>query len=860
MKTIRSNMQLSKAYEPQEYESTIYELWEKSGAFTPAKGTAKDSISMTLPPPNANANLHMGHALDFCLKDVIARYYRQQGKHVLMLPGADHAGFETWVVYEKKLAAEGKSRFDFSRESLYQQVWDFVALNRGNMENQVRRFGTSCDWSRSTFTLDSNIVNRAYATFKKMWDDGLIYRGERLVNYCTTHRTSFADIEVDYKDQESPLYYLKYGPFELATTRPETKFGDTAVAVHPKDERYKEFVGKVLTVEGVNGPFEIRVIADEMVDREFGTGVVKITPAHDFNDWEAGQRHNLEAIRVINHDGTMNHHAGRFEGMTVLDARQAVVKALQEKGLLVKIDKHYKNRVGVCYKCGTTIEPMLMKQWFVDMQPLAKRSIKALKDNKITFYPGSKKQELINYLEGLKDWNISRQIAWGIPIPAFQNVDDEDDWIYDIRVDQEIISVNGKNYRRDPDVFDTWWSSSQWPYATLNWPDSPDAKQFYPTTLMETGTDLLRQWVSRMINMGLYVTDEVPFKGIYFHGMITDEHGAKMSKSKGNVLFPLDIIDKYGSDALRIGLITGTSAGSNQPFTNAKVVGGRNFCNKLWNIARYCETVLGDEFSCENPKAESIEDHWILNKLTKAQSDIDNLMSNYRVGEALEIVYHTIWDDIADWYIESSKSRPNKQLLAIVLDYSLKMAHPFAPFVTETIWQTLKWTNNTVLMAQTRSKLPKYNTEIATEFNEIKTIITEIRLITTSLGIHKAGLYHKGSKVLSDNADLIKRLAKLGNVAEVEAGKGLHLTTTKLDCWLDIDLHTAATYVTKLRVAKIDKETVIERLDRRLANKNYTDKAPKAVVQQTKDQLEHEKQLLAKLSQELATFESLSNG
>lgn len=853
-------MKLAKAYEPNLYEQDIYAMWEQSGAFQPTKAAPADSVSMTLPPPNANANLHMGHALDFSLKDVIARYQRQQGKSVLMLPGADHAGFETWVVFEKKLASEGKSRFDFSRESLYQQVWDFVALNRGNMENQVRRFGTSCDWTRSTFTLDANIVNRAYATFKKMWDGGLIYRGERLVNYCTTHRTSFADIEVDYEDRVTPLYYMQYGPFVVATTRPETKFGDTAVAVHPDDERYKEYVGQVLTVDGLNGPFELRVIADEMVDREFGTGVVKITPAHDFNDFEAAQRHNLAYKRVINHDGTMNHEAGEFAGLSVQDARVAVAKKLEEKGMLVKVDKKYKNRVGVCYKCGTTIEPMLMKQWFVNMQPLAKVSIKALKQNKVTFYPSTKRDELIAYLQGLRDWNISRQIAWGIPIPAFQNVDDEDDWMYDERVSEEIITVGDKTYRRDPDVFDTWWSSSQWPYATLNWPDSDDAKQFYPTTLMETGTDLLRQWVSRMINMGLYVTGDVPFKQVYFHGMVTDEHGAKMSKSKGNVLNPIDMIDQYGSDAVRIGLMTGTTAGNNQPFTVPKVIGGRNFCNKLWNIARYIEATLGDTFVYnEKPVPKSQADHWVLLRLAEAQAAVDTSMAQYRVGEAFDKVYHVIWDDVADWYIEANKLDANHDMMAYVLDSILRIAHPFAPFVTETIWQTLAWTGDELLCNQTRRELVTFDAKKAAAFGSVQDIVSEIRYITTALDVRQPSLYYTNEPFLDEAAPLIKKLARLANVAEVESGRGMHLTTTKLNCWLDIDLNTARHYVERLRKDLETKQGIIDRLQARLGNAGYMAKAPKAVVQQTRDQLADEKALYDKVARELELFASRAN-
>ena len=849
-------MNLAKAYEPSLYEKDIYALWEQSGAFTPKKDKPENSVSMTLPPPNANANLHMGHALDFGLKDVIARYYRQQGKSVLMLPGADHAGFETWVVYEKKLAQEGKSRFDFSREELYDQVWDFVALNRGNMENQVRRIGASADWSRNTYTLDDKIVSRAYKTFKKMWDDGLIYRGERLVNYCTQHRTSFADIEVDYEDRTTPLYYLKYGPFELATTRPETKFGDTAVAVHPDDDRYKDLVGKVLTVEGVNGPFEVRVVADEMVDRDFGTGVVKITPAHDFSDYEVAKRHNLGFKRVINHDGTMNHEAGRFAGLTVLEARQQVVKALDEMGLLIKIDKNYKNRVGVCYKCGTTIEPMLMKQWFVDMQSLAAKSIQVLEQGKIEFYPSAKRQELITYLKNLRDWNISRQIAWGIPIPAFQNVDDEDDWVYNESVDQEILTIGDKTYRRDPDVFDTWWSSSQWPFATLNWPHTEDAKQFYPTTLMETGTDLLRQWASRMINMGLYVTDTIPFKAIYFHGMVTDANGAKMSKSKGNVLNPIEQIDEYGSDAVRIGLMTGTAAGNNQPFTTSKVVGGRNFCNKLWNIARYCETALDSDYKDEKPKPNSLVDHWIIKRLDETQKSIDTSMQSYRVGEALDSMYHFVWDEVADWYIEASKATPNKPMLAYILTSVLKLAHPFAPFVTETIWQTLTWQVDSLLINQPKAEIVKFDSKKANDFNELQTIIAEARYITSVLEVRGASLYFSKNDLLSENSELIKKLAKLNDCKEVESGKGMNLTNTKLNCWLDIDSENIKRYLVKLRVQKLEREASIERLESRLNNRAYTDKAPKQVVQQTKDQLHDEKQLLEKLIGELEAFKS----
>ena len=848
-------MKLPKIYEPGLYESDIYALWEKSEAFLPVNRGSKNTYSVVMPPPNANANLHIGYALVVALEDISVRYHRLKGDRTLLLPGADHAGFETQSVYEKHLAKEGKSRFDFSREELYSQIWDFVALNRGNFESQLRKLGTSCDWSRYTFTLDEKIVKRAYTTFKKMWEEGLIYRGERLVNYCTFHRTGFADIEVVYEDRDSPLYYLKYGPFVLATTRPETKFGDTAVAVHPDDARYKEYVGKVITVEGLNGPFELQVIADDMVDPAFGTGAVKITPAHDFNDFEAGKRHNLAMVRVINHDGTMNHSAGKYEGLTVAEARKVVAEDLDKKGLLDHVDTHYKNRVGVCYKCGTVIEPMLMDQWFVDMTPLAKKAIKVLEDGKITFYPEAKKDQLATYLKGLRDWNISRQQAWGIPIPAFQNVDDSDDWIFDERVSEEILEIDGKTYRRDPDVFDTWFSSSSWPYATLDYPDGQDFKDFYPLSLMETGGEILYPWVSRMIMLGLYNTGEIPFKEVYIHGYVMAEDGSKMSKSIGNVVDPLPVIDQYGSDALRMGLIVARSAAVNSGYDPRKIEDARNFCNKLWNIARFIEDKLGDDFTARaNPQPKTAADHWMLSKLQQSVEDIGAHLTEYRFSEAYETLYHTVWDDFADWYIEASKGQANASVLAYGLEVVLKLAHPFAPFLTETIWQTLAWEPDTILAVAAWPEGQSFQAAKVKEFEEIKTIVTEVRNIVSSLQLQKSTLYFTNVPFLAENADLITRLGGLAGVREVESGHGLHLTTTTYTCWLDIDRDTAQHYLSKLAEKQAAQQTSIDRLKSRLNNESYVKSAPKTLVEQTHEQLNEAEQLHANIGLEIARF------
>jgi valyl-tRNA synthetase len=847
-------MKLPKVYEPSQYEADIYALWEQSQAFAPTgKG---DPYSIVVPPPNANGSLHIGHALTMAVQDSAVRYHRLRGDRAVLLPGADHAGFETQVVYEKQLAKEGKSRFDFSREELQHQIFDFVQGNMTNFNSQFRRLGAGVDWERFTFTLDQKVVTQAYATFKKLWDEGHIYRGERLVNYCTFHRTGFADIEVVHEEVKTPLYYLKYGPFTLATTRPETKFGDTAVAVHPDDDRYKEWVGKTVTVEGVNGPFEVRVVADEMVDPKFGTGAVKITPAHSFDDWEVAERHNLPAVRVINHDGTMNHHAGRFEGLTVLEARQAVAAAMKEQGLLDRVDDSYVTRIGKCYKCGTVIEPMLMEQWFIDMEPLAKPAIEVLKQKKITFYPDSKRTQLITYLENLRDWNLSRQIAWGIPIPAFQNINDSDDWIYDERVEQELIEVDGKTYRRDPDVFDTWFSSSSWPYVTTNFPDSDDFKEFYPLSVMETGGEILYPWVSRMIMLGLYVTGKIPFDSVYIHGYVMAEDGAKMSKSLGNVISPIEVIDQYGSDALRMGILAGRVPAVNRGYDHRKVEDARNFCNKLWNIARYIEGILGDDFTREKPSPQTVADHWILHKLQQNITEVEDDFAHYRLAEAYERLYHFVWDDVADWYIEASKSAQNKPLLAYLLESILIILHPFAPFVTETIWQTLAWEPESILATRHWPKALKADAGKATEFSDIQTIVMEARFITKVLGAAQATLYYTDVPFLKANAELIKRLTRLHAVTEVAQGDGLFLTETKYRCWLDIDSATARHYAEQLKAKQTDQAKLIAQLQARLANKAYTGQAPAHIVNQTKDQLAEAQSQLAKLSDEIKRFAS----
>jgi valyl-tRNA synthetase len=853
-------MNLPKTYEPKEYESDIYALWEKSGAFAPKNRGNDEPYSIVIPPPNANGDLHIGHGLTLGVEDILIRYNRMLGKPTLFLPGADHAGFETQVVYEKQLAKEGKSRFDFTREELYDRIYDFVALNKDNYESQFRRLGASLDWGHYTYTLDEKIVKQAHATFKKMWDEGLIYRGERLVNFCTFHGTGFADIEVEYKEEDSHLWHINYpltdgsGGITVATTRPETMLGDTAVAVHPDDERYKQFIGK--TVKLPLTKREIPVIADDFVEKDFGTGAVKITPAHDPNDYEAGKRHDLPFITVINHEGKITHDMPEaYRGIEVLEARKKVVTDLKDQGFLEK-EESYTHSVGHCYKCGTVLQPLLRDQWFIDMQPLAKEAIKALKADKVTFYPDTKKHQLIGYLEGLRDWNISRQIAWGIPIPAFQNLDEPDDWIFDQRVTEETITVDGKTYRRDPDVFDTWFSSSSWPYATLDYPDGEDFKQFYPLSVMETGADILYPWVSRMLMFGLYNTGEVPFKDVYLHGLVLDEHGAKMSKSKGNVVNPMEKIDLYGSDAFRMGVIAGQSAGNNQSYDENRLIAARNFCNKLWNIARFVEDKVGDEFSLKSsPKAETIADEWMLHKLQQSTEDVTKLLNEYRLSEAYELLYHLVWDDFADWYIEASKTHQSTGVLAYSLETILKLVHPFAPFVTETIWQTLKWENDSLLVTSLWPKTHKADKQQAEVFEQVKAIVTEVRYIKGAMHLRGGiSMYHTGEKFLDEQGELITSLARLDKVASVKDGHGLHLTSVPFSCWLDVDQETAKHFVEELTIKIADQEKVIKQLEGRLSNDSYVKGAPKAIVDQTRNQLSEATTQLEKLQAEHDRF------
>ncbi|MDL2327677.1 valine--tRNA ligase [Ruminococcaceae bacterium OttesenSCG-928-A11] len=897
-------MKLSKTYTPSDVEANIYALWEASDAFCPT-GKGKP-FSIVMPPPNANGNLHAGHALFVTLEDILTRYHRMKGYDTIWIPGADHAGFETWVVFEKYLTEQGKSRFDYSRDDLYQMTWDFVANHRGNMEMQLRSLGASCDWKHNMFTLDRGVTDVVFTTFKKLWDDKLIYRGERIVNYCVQHDTSFADIEVEYKEDKGKLWYIKYpladeeGSITVATTRPETMLGDEAIAVDPDDERFKKLIGKKVILPLVGK--EIPIVADDVVEEQFGTGAVKVTPAHDQTDFEIGQRHNLPITSVIGTDGKMIAPSpDEFIGLTTEEAREAIVEQLAGQGLLEKTED-FVHQVPHCYKCGRVLQPLVKDQWFISVKPLTKRAIEAVKQGKVKFVPEQKAEELIRYYDELRDWNISRQIPWGIPIPAFHRADltksfdtsfpeahssdetskhsvpaersaetpplgnvsqpseklaskdgnEAPEWIYDTRVSEKEIEIDGVKYIRDEDTFDTWFSSGQWPYIVTHVnPDGSksDLERFYPTSAMETGFDIFRAWVARMIMLGLYISDEVPFKDVYLHGLVNDEHNQKMSKSKGNVINPMDIVNEYGADAMRLGIVANRSAAMSQAFSTATVVAGRNFCNKLWNIARYIENIDNNSSSSIPTIPDtSLADNWIFYRLNQAKEQIDKMLGEYRFAEAYEVLYHVVWDDVADWYIEATKLMNNREQLLAVLEYALKLAHPFAPFVTETIWQNIHddVEKTTLLISQQwpdkiKTKKADFNT-----FEEIKKVVSEIRNIKAEIGQLKGSLAVPGDGLVVDNADLIKHLARLDEVVVDSSVFGIQLSN--IDAKLVATEDEIKEFNDKLDIKLANLKTEILRLESRLDNKSYVKNAPKELVEETKSELAAKKDAFGQLS------------
>ncbi len=693
-------------YNPKETEGRIYETWKDSGFFNPdilvEKGIIKSSaetFTIVMPPPNANGDLHAGHALFITLEDIMTRYKRMSGFKALWIPGADHAGFETQVVYEKKLEKEGRSRFGMNPDDLYKEILDFTLLNKKNMETQVRSLGASCDWSREKFTLDPEVVEKTQKTFIKMWNDGIAYRGKRTINWCHKHQTSLSEVETESSEESSPFYYFKYGPFEIGTVRPETKFGDKYVVMHPEDKRYAHYEhGQKMTVEWINGPIEATVIKDSVVDMEFGTGVMTITPWHSQVDYEIAKRHNLDMEQIIDWRGKLLPIAGEFTGMNIKDARSKIVEKLQSKGLVTRIDDKYKNVVKKCYKCSTIIEPQIKDQWYVKMEPLAKMAIESVDKGEIKFIPDNYEKIFRYWMNNTIDWNISRQIVWGIQIPA---------WFRGEEVAVGIDKPDGEGWEKDTDTFDTWFSSGQWPLMVTGFPENKDFETYYPTQVMETGHDLIFKWVPRMVIFGLYLAKKAPFNTVYLHGLVNDAQGKKMSKSKGNVINPLTLTEKYGTDSLRMALIVGNTPGTDVALQEDKVKAYKNFANKIWNITRYVLTST-DGFDGEKPELLIGEDQTSVDEINELVKDVTKDMDEYRFYLAAEKLYHYVWHTFADKIIEGSKDRLKSEdqnvvkstqyTLLHLLHTSLKLLHPFMPFITEEIWSNIKKTDDNILM------------------------------------------------------------------------------------------------------------------------------------------------------------------
>ena len=696
---------MDKIYKHVEYEAKIYALWEKSGAFSPRQGhrlssaevpRGKPPFTIIMPPPNANDPLHIGHARFIAIQDILIRYHRMLGEPTLWLPGADHAGIETQYVFEKKLAKEGKSRFNFSQEILYKMIWDYVQEKMGLMKAQLKQLGASCDWSRFKFTLDSDIVNIVYKTFKKLYDDGLIYRGERIVNYCPRCGTSFSQLEVDYLEQNDPFYYLDYGVIKIATTRPETIFADVAVAVNPHDRKNAKFIGKIAKIPLINR--EVPIIADALVNPNFGTGALKITPGHDATDFEIGLKHKLQIISVIDAEGKMTNTPAKYIGMKALKAREEVVADLKSAGKIMEV-KSIKHTVGTCYRDKGLIEPVVSKQWYLKIEPLAKRALSAIKKGEVKFTAKRFEKVAIHWLKNLRDWNIGRQIVWGMRIPAWRCERCLEWVITEGPEPKECTECGNALLSQDSDTFDTWFSSGQWPYATLlsssGISNFRDFNYFYPTSVMETAYEILPFWVIRMIMLGIYATNGVPFKKVLIHGLVRDAEGQKISKSKGNVIDPIDMVQKYGADALRMGIIWGSLVETDISLSENNIKGQRNFSNKIWNIARFVlsyeqSKIVKEQESKRNkkPRVRNKDDKWIMSELETTTKRVTKALNNYRLNEAAEELYTFVWNNFASSYLEKSKSRREdaQPTLEFVLQQTLILLHPFMPFVTETIW------------------------------------------------------------------------------------------------------------------------------------------------------------------------------
>ena len=879
--------ELPKVYEPREVEGRVYEMWEKNGCFEGHRDPDKRPFTIVMPPPNVTGQLHMGHAMDCTLQDILIRFKRMQGYAALWVPGTDHAGIATQIKVEEELRkSEGLTRYDLGREKFLERVWDWKHKFGNRIVEQQKKLGASCDWSRARFTMDEGLSNAVRHVFVSLYNKGLIYKGSRIINWCPHCVTALSDAEVEYKEKPGHLWHIRYpiageeGRYvTVATTRPETMLGDTGVAVNPEDGRYRDIVGKKCILPLVNK--EIPIVADAYVDMEFGTGCVKMTPAHDPNDFEVGLRHNLESIRVLDDNGKVVEGYGRYSGMDRYEARKAIVADLEEQGYLVKVEEHTHN-VGTCYRCGTDVEPIISAQWFVKMEPLAREALRVVNDGEVKFVPDRFSKIYTNWMENVHDWCISRQLWWGHRIPAW-TCEDCGEMTVSETDPTECQHCHSTHIRQEEDVLDTWFSSALWPFSTLGWPDegSEDFKYFYPTDVLVTGYDIIFFWVARMIFSACEHTGKPPFHTVFIHGLVRDDKGRKMSKSLGNGIDPLEMADQYGADALRFNLITGNSPGNDMRFYTERCEAMRNFANKIWNASRFLMMNLTID-RCELPDRLELEDKWILSKLNSVIPEVTENMERYELGVAAQKVYDFIWDSYCDWYIELTKTRLQgededsklraQQVLCYVLTETLKLLHPFMPFITEEIWQALPHSGDYLMLQQ----WPQHRAEL--DFPEEEKAMELIMDAIRGVRARRAEMNVPPSKkaqltvstleraVFEQGIPFLKRLAYASDVTVegvADAGSDDAMTAQGM---VTVTTHAARLFMPLAELVDLEKEKAriekelkknraeLDKLEAKLVNPGFVNKAPAHVVEAEQDRAEKLRALLAKLEESAASM------
>ena len=879
--------ELPKVYEPREVEGRVYEMWEKNGCFEGRRDPDKRPFTIVMPPPNVTGQLHMGHAMDCTLQDLLIRFKRMQGYAALWVPGTDHAGIATQIKVEEELRkSEGLTRYDLGREKFLERVWDWKHKFGNRIVEQQKKLGASCDWSRARFTMDEGLSNAVRHVFVSLYNKGLIYKGSRIINWCPHCVTALSDAEVEYKEKPGHLWHIRYpiageeGRYvTVATTRPETMLGDTGVAVNPEDGRYRDIVGKKCILPLVNK--EIPIVADAYVDMEFGTGCVKMTPAHDPNDFEVGLRHNLESIRVLDDNGKVVEGYGRYSGMDRYEARKAIVADLEEGGYLVKVEEHTHN-VGTCYRCGTDVEPIISAQWFVKMEPLAREALRVVNDGEVKFVPDRFSKIYTNWMENVHDWCISRQLWWGHRIPAW-TCEDCGGMTVSETDPTECQHCHSHNIKQEEDVLDTWFSSALWPFSTLGWPDesSEDFKYFYPTDVLVTGYDIIFFWVARMIFSACEHTGKPPFHTVFIHGLVRDDKGRKMSKSLGNGIDPLEMADQYGADALRFNLITGNSPGNDMRFYTERCEAMRNFANKIWNASRFLMMNLTID-RCELPDRLELEDKWILSKLNSVIPEVTENMERYELGVAAQKVYDFIWDSYCDWYIELTKTRLQgededsklraQQVLCYVLTETLKLLHPFMPFITEEIWQALPHSGDYLMLQQ----WPQHRAEL--DFPEEEKAMELIMDAIRGVRARRAEMNVPPSKkaqltvstleraVFEQGIPFLKRLAYASDVTVegvADAGSDDAMTAQGM---VTVTTHAARLFMPLAELVDLEKEKAriekelkknraeLDKLEAKLGNPGFVNKAPAHVVEAEQDRAEKLRALLAKLEESAASM------